>query len=112
MKDKKEKSIQIQGVETVESVDIRGILEQYLIHWSWFVLGAILALSVAYFYLRFSTQKYSVSSAIMIKDNNKSGISSELAAFEDLGIIGGSSANNTDNEIYILKSLTSPCEYM
>ena len=39
----------------------------------------------------------------MIKDNQKSGISKELAAFEDLGIVGGS-ANNTDNEIEILKS--------
>ena len=43
------------------------------------------------------------SASILIKDNKKSGISAELAAFEDLGIIGGS-ANNTDNEIEILKS--------
>ena len=34
----------------------------------------------------------------MIKDNKQSGISAELAAFEDLGIIGGGSANNPDNE--------------
>ena len=104
MQEKKENIIQIQGVENEENIDIRAVLEQYLMHWSWFVLGAILSLSSAFIYLRYATPQYSVSGAIMIKDNNKSGISSELAAFEDLGIIGGKSANNTDNEIFILKS--------
>jgi uncharacterized protein involved in exopolysaccharide biosynthesis len=40
----------------------------------------------------------------MIKDNQKSGISKELEAFKDMGIVGGGSSNNTDNEIEIIKS--------
>ena len=56
------------------------------------------------FILRYSTPKYSASTSIMIKDNQKSGISKELEAFKDMGIVGGGSTNNTDNEIEILKS--------
>ena len=40
----------------------------------------------------------------MIKDNQKSGISDELKAVADLGIVGTGSTNNTDNEIFIIKS--------
>ena len=39
-------------------------------HWSWFVLGAILSLTAAFIYLRYATPQYSVSGAIMIKDNH------------------------------------------
>ncbi|MFT4646354.1 MAG: tyrosine-protein kinase Etk/Wzc, partial [Planctomycetota bacterium] len=93
-----------QELENNDTINLRDELGKYLIHWQWFAIGAILALTVAFLYLRYTTPQYSASASIMIKDNNKSGISSELAAFEDLGIIGGGSANNTDNEIYILKS--------
>ena len=87
-----------------ETLNIREELEKYSIHWKWFVLGVLLALVLAFLYLRYTTPQFTASTSIMIKDNNKSGISSELAAFEDLGIIGGGSANNPDNEIQILKS--------
>ena len=40
----------------------------------------------------------------MIEDNKQAGVSTELAAFEDLGIIGGGSANNPENEVEIIKS--------
>ena len=104
MQDQKENLIVTHLGQDTNTINIREELEKYLIHWKWFVIGMIVSLSVAFLYLRYSTPQYSASTSIMIKDNNKSGISSELAAFEDLGIIGGGSANNTDNEIYILKS--------
>ena len=87
-----------------ETINIRTEIEKYLMHWKWFLLGIIISLGLAFLYLRYSTPEYSASASIMIKDNQKSGISAELAAFEDLGIIGGGSANNTDNEIEILIS--------
>ena len=87
-----------------DTINIREEIEKYLIHWKWFFLGVFLSLVIAFFYLRYSPSQYEAFTTIMIKDNNKSGISAELAAFEDLGIIGGGSANNTDNEIQILKS--------
>ena len=87
-----------------DTINIRTEIEKYLRHWKWFFLGIIISLGVAFLYLRYSTPQYSASASIMIKDNQKSGISAELAAFEDLGIIGGGSANNPENEIEILKS--------
>jgi uncharacterized protein involved in exopolysaccharide biosynthesis len=104
MQEQKEYLMQNQVSESSDTINIREELEKYLLHWKWFLIGIIASLSVAFIYLRYSTPQYSATASIMIKDNQKSGISSELAAFEDLGIIGGGSANNTDNEIYILKS--------
>jgi tyrosine-protein kinase Etk/Wzc len=89
--------------EASETINMREELEKYLFHWKWFVLCILITLAGAYLYLRYATPVYSASTTIMIKDNQKSGISQELAAFEDLGIVGGS-GNNTDNEIEILKS--------
>lgn len=87
-----------------DTLNIREEIEKYAIHWKWFLLAVILALSGAFLYLRYSTQQYSASATIMIKDNQKSGISQELSAIADLGIVGTGSVNNTDNEIEIIKS--------
>ncbi|MBU3010322.1 polysaccharide biosynthesis tyrosine autokinase [Polaribacter vadi] len=91
-------------LEENDSMNLREEIDKYLIYWKWFVLSLILALGLAFVYLRYTTPTYSATGSIMIKDNQKSGISTELAAFEDLGIIGGGSANNPENEIEILKS--------
>ena len=90
--------------ENSDTFNLRDELGKYLIHWKLFVLFSAVSLSVAHLYLRYATPQYTASTTIMIKDNQKSGISAELAAFEDLGIVGGGSSNNTDNEIIILKS--------
>lgn len=90
--------------EKSQSLNIRAEVEKYLRHWKWFALGVILSLSIAYLYLRYTTPQYSATATILIKDNKKSGLSAELEAFKDLGIVGGGSVNNTDNEIEILKS--------
>ena len=86
-----------------QGINIRQEIEKYLRYWKWFFLGIFLSLLVSWLYLRYTASSYQANASIMIKDNKKSGISAELAAFEDLGILGGS-ANNTDNEIEILKS--------
>jgi len=90
-------------VDSDETINIRAEIEKYLIHWKWFVLGGILVLTLAFLYLRYATPQYNVSAVILIKDDKKSGVSAELAAFEDLGVLGGSS-QNIDNEIEIIKS--------
>ena len=91
------------NLESDDTINFRAEIEKYLMHWKWFVLGGVLAMTAAFLYLRYSTQQYSVSAVILIKDDKKSGGSAELAAFEDLGILGGS-GQNIDNEIEIIKS--------
>lgn len=87
-----------------DGINIRNEIEKYLIHWKWFVLGVLAAIGIAFIYLRYSTPNFVANASILIKDNKKAGLSTELEAFKDLGIVGGGSMNNTDNEIEILKS--------
>jgi tyrosine-protein kinase Etk/Wzc len=88
-----------------DDFQIRDVLEKYLIHWQWFVLGAFLCVSMAYIYLRYATPLYQASTTILVKDDKKGGMLSELSAFADMGL-GNAMKSNLDNEVEILKSRT------
>ncbi|MCK5815128.1 MAG: tyrosine protein kinase, partial [Flavobacteriaceae bacterium] len=88
-----------------ESINIREEIEKYVFQWKWFVLGMLITLSVAYTYLRYTPNIYEVSTTILIDDENKGGLVSDLAALEGLGLSGGSNTL-VENEIGILKSRT------
>lgn len=90
--------------EEKSSINIREEIDKYRIYWVWFVIGLFVALFLAFFYIKYYTPQYSASAFIMIKDNMKSGISEELKAVSDLGIVGTGSTNNPENEIFIIKS--------
>ena len=96
-----QKNFQIQNEDTI---NLRAELDKYLHYWKAFIVCTLVSIVLAFIYLRYSTAIYRSTATIMIKDNKNSGISAELAAFEDLGIIGGNSANNPDNEVEIIKS--------
>ena len=91
-------------IEEEDSINIKEELHKFLYHWRLFIICAVISLFLGFLYLRYATPTYKVAATIMIKDNKQAGISTELAAFEDLGILGGGSANNPENEIEILKS--------
>jgi capsular exopolysaccharide synthesis family protein len=95
--------ISFEDFDRDDTINIREQLEKYLIHWKWFLLGVFLAFAGAYIYLRYTPPQFSAQAVILIKENKKAGVSAELKAFEDLGILGGST-NNLDNEIEIIKS--------
>lgn len=88
-----------------EDFNVKDTLEKYLVYWTWFVLGVFLCLSIAYVYLRYATPQYLAKTTILVKDDKKGGMLSELSAFADLGL-GGSLKSNVDNEVEILKSWT------
>ena len=78
-------------------------LVKYVSQWKWFAISFFICLSIAFAYLRYTVPTYKAVSNIMIKDERKSGIASELAAFSDISAI--SSAKSTvDNELYVLRS--------
>lgn len=52
-------------------LNIREQLEKYIIHWKWFVLTAIIALAIAFLYLRYSTPQYRAAISIVLKDDKK-----------------------------------------
>lgn len=84
-------------------INIREELEKYLRYWPWFLLCIIIALGYAYITLRQTTPIYSTTATIIIKDG-KNSQSSEMAAFADLGLIGGMNNNSIENEIGIMRS--------
>lgn len=85
-------------------VDYKALLFEYLLHWPVILACLVLALGGAYIYLRYQTPVYSVSSTILIKQEDKTKPSAigQLASMQDLGTV--SMASNFDNEIEILQS--------
>ena len=89
-----------------DEINIREALEKYSYHWKWFLLGIMIAMVSAFVYLRYATYQYEVSSTILIDDEeNGGGLTSELSAFEDLGLFAGSKTS-LDTEMGVLKSRT------
>jgi tyrosine-protein kinase Etk/Wzc len=88
-----------------QNFQIRDVVNQYLSHWKWFVLGVCVSLSIAFIYLRYAIPQYQASTTILVKDEKKGGMLSELSAFSDMGL-GGGMKSNLDNELEILKSRT------
>jgi len=86
-----------------DRLNIREQLDKYVIHWKWFLLSIVICLIAAFLYLRYTVPQYSASATILVKDERKGGIQSELSAFSDLGLVK-SLKNNVDNEIEIIKS--------
>ncbi|MFV5698722.1 GumC family protein [Flavobacterium sp. ZT3R17] len=82
---------------------LKAVLHKYLAHWQWFVLSIIVCLLVSFLYLRYTIPKYQSTATILVKDENKGGMLSELSVFADMGI-GSGMKSNVDNEIEILKS--------
>lgn len=91
--------------DEVEDINIREQLDKYLVHWRWFLVSVVIGLVLAFIYLRYTTPSYEATTSILVKDEKKGGMLSELSAFADLGI-GGAMKSNVDNEVEILKSRT------
>ncbi|WP_375253502.1 GumC family protein, partial [Dokdonia donghaensis] len=87
-----------------EDFNLKELIAPYVRFLPWFILSALIFLSAAFLYIRYSSYVYRSEATILIKDTNN-GALSELAAFEDLGISGaGLSKSDFENEIEILKS--------
>lgn len=82
------------------SIDIKELIFKYLAFLHWIVLGAVMALTVAYFYLRYADETYQASNVIKILDNNNSGFKmpTDALSFFSKGKI------NLENETEVLQS--------
>ncbi len=81
------------------SVDYKAIFLRYFRYWYFFVIAIIIALTIAYFFNKFATPVYEVSSRILLNDPEK---------IDPQTMIGmntyGSMQNNVQNEIVVIKS--------
>ncbi len=87
------------------SLNLRELIKPYLYRWYWFFIGAVVAVTLTWFFLRYSIPVYNTEATLLIKEVNKSAASQpELSVISELGGIGGMGTNSVDNEIEIFKS--------
>lgn len=92
--------------EKEEKTDYQALFFKYIIHWPYFVASALICLALAFVYLRYQPPVYEVSSAVLIKEDDKknTGANSMLSTMQDFGMF--SMTSNFDNELRILQSRT------
>lgn len=83
-------------------LDLNYELRPYLTNWPWFVLSVLIALSIAYIYLRYQPLSFETTASILIKDEGNPNLS-QMAMFQDLAK-GQFQSVNLENEIKVLKS--------
>ena len=89
----------------VSEINLQEKIQDYTRHWVWFLLSVLVFLIGAYIYIRYSTPIYTASTKILVKDDKKGGIMSELELFSDLEGLK-LIKSNVDNEIEVIKSRT------
>jgi len=80
--------------------DLRVLIAKYFYHWPLFLLGLVLALVIAFTYIKEANSVYKVSATILVKDEKK--VPQEKEALQELN--QSSSPKNAETEIQILKS--------
>jgi tyrosine-protein kinase Etk/Wzc len=89
--------------EQSEGKDLKNILLQYVRYWYWFLLCTVLAIAVAFAYLRYyAVPQYRVYSTMLVKDDKSGQGFSNTDALNDLSTF--KSARNIENETEVLKS--------
>ena len=90
--------------EDQSSFDLQAELNKYFKKWPWFLLSLLIALILAWLYLRYTPKQYLTTASIFVSttENKTSGISMEDFANVSLG--GGLGGNNLQDEIAIMKS--------
>jgi len=88
--------------------DYRSLIRPYLKNWPWFFISIVLALALAYLYIRYTVPKYAVQANIHILEDESA--SSELGAFKDLEILTGGSSQVFEDEVQILNSRSNHIE--
>ncbi len=94
-----------QGMQSEEKEDLISLMEiatLFIKHWKWIVVGLLLALAVAFIYLRYTTPVYEVASSVVLKEEGRRGPSGMPGTLEEIAMMG--SVSNVENELYILKS--------
>jgi uncharacterized protein involved in exopolysaccharide biosynthesis len=82
-----------------DNIDIKRYLSLFISNWYWFTIALFIALSIAYGINRWSGKVYTVSSTLLIKDDQNSALTDIFP-----GSNGFRSQQNVNNEIGILKS--------
>ncbi|MVM32537.1 polysaccharide biosynthesis tyrosine autokinase [Spirosoma sp. HMF4905] len=88
--------------EEEEPINLRLFFLKYLRYWNWLLVSVLLAVGIAYTYLRYATPIYQVSAVLLIKKQDKAPDADDL--LKALESTGGDKI--VENEIELLKSRT------
>ncbi len=72
---------------TSENIDLKDIISGYTKHWKWFALSTLVALLMAYVFIRYATPQYAAAAKIQIMDEKNA--AGGLDLFKDLDMLGG-----------------------
>jgi len=84
-----------------ETIDLRPFFYRYLRNWYWIALSTLLCIGLAWMYLSIAPEIYSVKGSLLIRSDDRTGMTPEDFVFSELGF--GETAN-LENELQILKS--------
>ncbi|OAD89997.1 hypothetical protein A7A78_08360 [Aequorivita soesokkakensis] len=88
-----------------KEVSIKEAVEQYTRYWYLFLLGAFIALVVAFIYIRYTPKLYESRATIIIKDEKSSNSPIDLAAFSQFGnFLSRFNSSKIENELSIFNS--------
>lgn len=104
MERKEDDTKRIRDEKYDEQINLRELILKYLYHWPVFIVGVLICISAAFFYLRYAQEVFEVNSTLLIKDEKKGGATGAGDLLNDLDLFGTSKV--VDNEIEILKSKT------
>jgi len=100
-------SHQPRYLQEEDTIDIKKLVLRLLSYWYWFVLCIILSLGIAFFYNRYTTRVYEISSSLLIDAGKSvsplSGGGGEGDLFGGFGLMS-SSLRDFYNQVIILKS--------
>ena len=88
-----------------DNIDIKRYLSLFISNWYWFAISLFLALTLAYGINRYSEKIYSVSSTLLIKDDQMANMGNNVASVLPGGDIF-KSQQNLKNEMGILRSFS------
>ena len=82
------------------------IAMHYLRYWKWFVVSVVLALLVAFAYVRYTTPVYRVTSTVLLKHERDRG-SGWAGNLKGLGLMDMGGVSSVVNEIYVIGAMSS-----
>ena len=90
--------------EESSAFNLTAIWKIIVLNWQWIIASTIVALGLAFCYLRYTNPVYTSSMKILIKDDDKKGArgAGQMMNLENVGLF--SNSNGFDNELEILRS--------
>ncbi|WP_396601115.1 GumC family protein [Algibacter sp. R77976] len=93
----------INSVNPTDSLDLKKEIGAYLKQWIWFVLSCLICITLAFFYLRYTTPEYNATAKIMLMGKD-AGSNPAGQVLSDMGLTSNTDVESIEDEIEILKS--------